>query len=258
MEKETKNPEIKEFHDIGNQIEKRILEGESVFLPEKTRVTLRNKITEKGGTILAFLDYGRCEYVTNETTKSVSRQQCDTGHDDFGDISMWVAQTYFLKEMLNPERFVELVSGVVADFSKDKEKVKKYLELFLTNQMRNNKRIRYSDNRAYNDGKSDEVDLSEEEKKVNKWKIRAMQKAVAVISATFRLLEVINAGMEAEAMVLQDSYPVVRDFSERVIRGHEKQKNTRLTEPKRVKEDEIIFSFPPGTVGLILERLIVS
>jgi len=259
-----------DIKELGHQAERRIVGGEEIFVNEEDRRYLRRKLLERDETTFSLLDDGKIGIVDNEEAKVVTREQCDTGIKDEDHISMWVAQTYFLAGMLQPERFISLVSNVVSEIAdyEDKNVVKAYVTEFFTNQLGNKARIKYNKHRAYRNGKSGKSSLSKEEEVESAWKVKAMDDAVAVISSTYRWMEVINSGMEAEAIMRQGDYEVYRDLRERTIRGVEKKRKTSLEDIKRVEDIKVegqkkfrkgrhIMLLPQGTQGLIIEHLVV-
>lgn len=270
MREEKENPltEAEQAKEIGHQAERKIIGGEEIFISEEDRVVIKEMLKQRGVN-LSFLDQEYCDYTDGEELKYAYKQHCDQGFKDEDHLSMWVAQTYFLAAVLKPEKFVSLVSNVVAEISEDhdKEEARLFVAEFFTNQLNNKSRIRYNSDRAYRNGKSGKAKLSKLEEKESEWKVEAMNKAVAVISGTYRWCEVINSGMEAEAIVRQGDYVVYRDLRERTIRGVEQKRQVDLRVIKRVEDIEVegikkfregreIMSLPLGTQGLILKNMV--
>lgn len=267
MEKEKRLAENEQAREIGRQAERKIMGGESVFITEENRLWIRKLLIDKDETILDLLIEEQVEVTDNEKLLKVDRQHCNKGYKDDEQISMWVAQTYFLAGTLKPEKFIELVSNVVGEISDNKEIVKSYVGEFFTNQLTNKARIKFNSDRAYRNGKSGKANLSKEEKDENKWKVKAIDDAVAVISSTYRWLEIIKSEIEVEAIVVQEAYETSRDLRERTIRGIEHKRKVDLVDIKRVwdfkiegikkfDEERKIMPLPVGTQGLILENLI--
>lgn len=258
--------EDKEPKEIGHQAERKIMGGEEIFIDEQNRRWIKDKLKEKG-VILGFLDEGRIEIVDNEKPHMLYKEHCDYGYKGDDEISMWVAQTYFLAGMLQPEKFIDLVSKVAGEISDNGEQVREYLVEYFTNQFQNKSRIKYNSHRAYRNGKSGKANLTKAEESENEWKLKAVDNAIKIISDAYRWMEVINSGMEAEAIVRQGDYFVYRDLRERTIRGVEQKRKVSLRDIKRVwdikveglkpfKEDRKIMSLPLGAQGLILENLV--
>lgn len=276
MEKEKRLLDEERAVEVGHQIERKIMGGESVFISEGDREWLRLKLKDKIS--FSSLDQGRCSDVSKG--RLVYKEQCNTGHVEINGVDEKVldlaAQTYFLSEMMGRENFLDYMSKVVSKLvvansinilgmqkNLNLAEVERFTKLFLDNGLSDTKKgLGYSEQRAFNEGRSGGKIPTDEQRDQINWKICTMFLIESAASTTYRLMEVINAHSENEAYDLQsDNRYVLKGLRERVVRGIEEKKEVKIEDIKRWESKKqgsknVLRSLPVGGVGVILKNLI--
>ena len=222
----SKNDKKEQCWEAGDKAERKIVNGEQFFLEEQDRVHFKELLKN------SKVDMEKIEGKTNPL--------------------YWKPPEYFgqqsegLMEALGKDRLMSFVQKSVVELTKSKggEVQKKTASTIFVNQ-KNDETI-----------SSFIADfLAKNKKAEQEWQKNTVMRIEALLSATDKLLWIINSGSEAEAAERQDEYGTKRLLKERVLRGCEKAGEVIPETTERVDREKIIRYLPKRGIAVILEQL---
>jgi len=222
----SKTDRKEQFWEVGDKAERKIVNGESVFIEEEDRVRFKEILLKSG------VDLNKIEGRTNPL--------------------YWKPPEYFgqqsegLMEALGKDRLMNFIQKSVVELNRSKggEVQKKTgssvfindendetISAFIHDFLANNKKIEQS------------------------WQQNTVLRIEALLSATDKLLWIIKANSEAEAVTRMEEQGTKRLLKERVLRGCEKAGEVIPQTTERVDRDKPIRHLPKRGISVILEQL---
>ncbi len=227
IEKESKIDKKEQCWEAGDKAERKIVNGEQVFLEEQDRVHFRELLEN------SKVDLEKIKGKTNPL--------------------YWKPPEYFgqqsegLMEALGKDRLMTFIQKSVVELTKSKggEVQKKTASSLFVNEQNDETVSTFV-----------KEFLSKNVKVEESWQQNTVWRIEALLSATDKLLWVIKSDSEAEAIERQNEHGTKRLLKERVIRGCERAGEVIPETTERVDKEKIIRHLPKRGIAVILEQLI--
>lgn len=220
---------------IGKQMEKKIGEGEEVFLEEQDRLFLKEMMERNGRSLEPIKGPSDLSQQAESLVEVFGQIGNETRRNQGCDgVAAVVANTVVgLLDSKSGTVFGEETEIGEAEKEKVAGLIEEYFEEFYEKKFK--------------------VVLDKYEK--GTWERKTQYRIEAVLAVTNKILWIVAAENEDEAKRRQNTPGMLKHLRERVIRGIEKEDGVELTEIPRIDKGEVIRHLPKGGLEFILDTL---